>query len=129
MNVDSPSSGLGYQSGFGNEFSSEALCTIEIDGKTVMKPHVNRHLKDGLPHLTYSWHTGYSKVLDGIRNSIFILVAMVTGARKGELAAMHFSHVTTDHNGDYWLKITRWKTAASPKHGEEIGRASCRERV
>lgn len=97
----------------------EALCTIEIDGKTVMKPHVNRHLKDGLPHLTYSWHTGYSKVLDGIRNSIFILVAMVTGARKGELAAMHFSHVTTDHNGDYWLKITRWKTAASPKHGEE----------
>lgn len=97
----------------------EALCTIEIDGKKVMKPRVNRHPKDGLPHLTYSWHKGYSRVLDGIRNSIFILVALVTGARKGELAAMHFSHVTQDHNGDYWLKITRWKTAASPKHGEE----------
>lgn len=96
----------------------EALCTIEIDGKKVMKPQVHKHLKDDLPHLTYSWVTGYGKVLDGIRNSIFILVALVTGARKSELAAMHFSHVTQDHNGDYWLKITRWKTAASPKHGE-----------
>lgn len=97
----------------------EALCTIEVDGKKVMSPQVHKHLKDDLPHLTYSWVTGYGKVLDGIRNSIFILVALVTGARKSELAAMHFSHVTQDHKGDYWLKITRWKTAASPKHGEE----------
>lgn len=96
----------------------ESLCNIEVDGKTVMSPKVHEHYKDDLPHLTYSWVTGYGKVLDGIRNSIFILVALVTGARKGELAAMHFSHVTQDHNGDYWLKITRWKTAASPKHGE-----------
>ena len=97
----------------------EALCTIEIDGKTVMSPRVRPHKKDGLQHYSYSWVTEYGRVLDGIRNSIFILVALVTGARKGELAAMNFSHVSQEANGDYWLAITRWKTAASPKHGEE----------
>lgn len=97
----------------------EALCTIETDGKTVMSPRVRTHKKDGVQHYSYSWVTDYGRVLDGIRNSIFILVALVTGARKGELAAMHFSHVSQEANGDYWLAITRWKTAASPKHGEE----------
>ena len=97
----------------------EALSTIEVDGKRVMSPRMRQHYKDDLLHHSYSWVEGYGKVLDGIRNSIFILVALVTGARKGELAAMHFSHVTQEPNGDYWLKITRWKTAASPKNGEE----------
>jgi integrase len=97
----------------------EAMSTIEVEGKTVMSPRVREHYKDDLLYHSYSWVEGYGKVLDGIRNSIFILVALVTGARKGELAAMHFSHITQEANGDYWLKITRWKTAASPKHGEE----------
>lgn len=97
----------------------EALCTIVVDGKTVMSPRRRQHLKDGLQHHSYSWVEGYGKMLDGIRNSIFILVALVTGARKGELAAMHFSHLSQEANGDYWLAITRWKTATSPKHGEE----------
>lgn len=97
----------------------EELSTIIVDGKQVMSPQMRTHYKDDLLHHSYTWATGYGKVLDGIRNSIFILVALVTGARKGELAAMHFSHITQEANGDYWLKITRWKTAASPRHGEE----------
>lgn len=96
----------------------EALSTITVDGEMVMSPQLRKHYKDDLLHHSYTWTEGYGKILDGIRNSIFILVALVTGARKGELAAMHFSHLTQEPNGDYWLKITRWKTAASPKHGE-----------
>jgi hypothetical protein len=32
---------------------------------------------------------------------------------------MNFADLEQDGNGDYWLRITRWKTAASPTHGEE----------
>lgn len=97
----------------------EALSTIIVDGKMVMSPQLRKHYKEDLLHYSYTWATGYGKILEDIRNSIFILVALVTGARKGELAAMQFSHLIQESNGDYWLKITRWKTAASPKHGEE----------
>lgn len=97
----------------------EKLMTITVKGKEVMRPHFRNHAKEGLDYYSYTWIEAYADVLDGIRNGIFILLALVTGARKSELAVMNFADLEQDGNGDYWLKITRWKTAASPTHGEE----------
>ncbi|MCW2293109.1 hypothetical protein M2262_003159 [Pseudomonas sp. BIGb0408] len=97
----------------------DKLMTITIDGKEIMRPHVLRYTLKGDETYTHSWVGGYGRALNGIRNSIFMLVALVTGGRKSELATIHFDHITTDHKGDYWITITRYKTSASPTHGEE----------
>ncbi|MCK8654633.1 tyrosine-type recombinase/integrase [Pseudomonas umsongensis] len=97
----------------------EQLMTITVKEKTVMRPSIRKFAKEGVDHYSYTWIEGYAEVLDGIRNAIFILLALVTGARKSELAVMSFADFEIDGNGDYWLKITRWKTAASPTHGED----------
>ena len=97
----------------------EALMTITVDGKTVMRPQIREHFKYDALNYSYTWIEPYADVLDGIRNAIFIMVALITGARKSELAVMNFSDLTLDANGEYWLRIVRWKTAKSPTHGEE----------
>ncbi|KAB0490562.1 tyrosine-type recombinase/integrase [Pseudomonas vancouverensis] len=97
----------------------EQLMTITVKEKTVMRPSIRKFAKEGVDYYSYTWIEGYADVLDGIRNAIFILLALVTGARKSELAVMSFADFEIDGNGDYWLKITRWKTAASPTHGED----------
>lgn len=97
----------------------ERLMTITVDGKTVMRPQIREHVKYDVQNYSYTWIESYADVLDGIRNAIFILVALITGARKSELAVMNFSDLTQDDNGEYWLRIVRWKTASSPTHGEE----------
>jgi len=97
----------------------EELMTITVNGKTVMRPQIREHLKYDAQNYSYTWIEPYADVLEGIRNSIFIMVALITGARKSELAVMNFSDLTQDANGDYWLRIVRWKTAKSPTHGEE----------
>jgi len=97
----------------------ETLMTITVDGKTVMTPQIRSHVKDGIQQFSYTWFEGYTRVLEGIRNSIFVLTALITGARKSELAIMRFDDLTQDANGDYWMRIVRFKTAKNPKHGEE----------
>lgn len=97
----------------------ETLMTITVDEKTVMTPQIRNHVKDGIQQYSYTWFDGYTRALDGIRNAIFILTALITGARKSELAIMRFDDLTQDANGDYWMRIVRFKTAKNPKHGEE----------
>jgi len=97
----------------------EELMTIKVGDKTVMRPRFRQVVKEGWVHYSYTWVEEYAPVLDGIRNAVFILLALITGARKSELAVMNFADLTQEANGDYWMKITRWKTAASPTHGEE----------
>ncbi|WEK29594.1 MAG: tyrosine-type recombinase/integrase [Candidatus Pseudomonas phytovorans] len=97
----------------------ENKTTIIIDDKIVMQPNIREHLKGGKQNFGYTWVAPYSAALDKVRCAIFILVALVTGARKSELAIMKFSDLTTDTKGDYWLRIIRSKTAPSPTHGEE----------
>jgi len=101
------------------QIALEALMTITVDEKTVMRPQFRNHIKDGIQQYSYTWFEGYTRVLDGIRNAIFILTALITGARKSELAIMRFDDLTQDKNGDYWMRIVRFKTATNPKHGEE----------
>lgn len=97
----------------------ERLMTITVGDETVMTPRVRQVVKEGWEHYSYTWVEEYAPVLDGIRNAVFILLALITGARKAELAVMNFADLVQEANGDYWMKITRWKTAASPTHGEE----------
>ncbi|SDB28793.1 Integrase [Pseudomonas sp. NFACC23-1] len=96
----------------------EALMTITVDGKEVMRPRFREHFKYDALNYSYTWIEPYADVLDGIRNAMFIMIALITGARKSELAVMNFSDLTQDENGEYWLRIVRWKTAKSPTHGE-----------
>lgn len=96
----------------------ERLMTITVNDKSVMCPPVRKHIKDSRPYFSYSWANPYGVMLDNVRNSVFILVALVTGARKSELATLKFSDLIIDANGDYWLRITRWKTARNPTKGE-----------
>ncbi|HEJ2986060.1 TPA: tyrosine-type recombinase/integrase, partial [Pseudomonas aeruginosa] len=101
------------------QYELENLMTIEVNGKEVMQPQIRQHVKDGILNYSYTWIESYSKNLDNIKNAIFILVALITGARKSELAIMKFSDLTLDEAEEYWLRITRFKTAGSPTHGEE----------
>lgn len=97
----------------------EKRTSIEIDGKQVMVYKLRKSLKHNKPLFTYTWLTEYSRALDSVRNAIFIMVALITGARKSELSPIKFSDLRLDDNGEYWLKIHRFKTAHNPTFGEE----------
>ncbi|MBA6060165.1 tyrosine-type recombinase/integrase [Pseudomonas juntendi] len=97
----------------------ERLTNIEINGTLVMRTHPRKHIKDGKTAFSYSWILQYSLALDQIRNAVFILVALITGARKSELAPLKFSHLYQAANGEYWLKIRRFKTSDNPTIGDE----------
>ncbi|AOE86297.1 hypothetical protein THL1_3749 [Pseudomonas sp. TCU-HL1] len=95
----------------------ERAMTITIEGESVMTPAKNLRYHGDTPYFTYSWITAYAEALDRVRNAVFILMALVTGARKAELAVMHFDDLIIE-GGEYWLRITRWKTAKDPIKGE-----------
>lgn len=97
----------------------EALTDIEINGTLVMKTHAREYIKDGKPAFGYSWITQYSLALDHIRNAVFVLVALITGARRSELSTLKFSDLTQSANGEYWLRILRTKTSNNPTIGDE----------
>lgn len=100
---------------------------VVIDGKTIME--VNRTLsyvrrrkrKEVVWH--YTWRKNYATVLDHVRNSLFIMIALVSGARASELAPLSITDISNDkpdYSGDYWLRIVRWKTANDPNYNGEI---------
>lgn len=97
----------------------EAITNIEINGKVVIKTHAREYIKDGKPAFGYSWITQYSMALDHVRNAVFVLLALITGARRSELAPLRFSDLTQAANGEYWLKIVRTKTSKNPTIGDE----------
>jgi integrase len=97
----------------------EALTDIEINGTRVMKTHIREYIKDGKPAFSYSWIKQYGLALDQVRNAVFILLALTTGARRSELSALKFSDLIQAANGEYWLRILRTKTSANPTIGDE----------
>lgn len=84
---------------------------VKIDGKIVFQVSHALQPNNGIIKHRYNWITQYGVMLDKIRNSLFILIALITGGRASELAPMKFSDVTQDANGEYWIAITRLKTA------------------
>lgn len=85
--------------------------TVTVEGKKVFEPGYRPYMNGDIQMYRYGWVTAYGVPLDKIRNAIFILVALITGARASELAIMKFSDVTCDLDGDYWINVTRFKTA------------------
>ncbi|NAT60512.1 hypothetical protein CU666_21935 [Pseudomonas syringae pv. actinidifoliorum] len=99
--------------------AAEAALSITIDGRKVMKPSIKTRTYDGRTSYITSWRRSYNKAMDRVRNSIFILLALITGARKSELATLRDSDIFKDKVGDYWINITRWKTSKDPNyHGD-----------
>lgn len=112
----------------------EAIKT-SIDGIDIFRINKTELTKDRRPRVyptytkkatrytiySYTWLTNYGVALDKIRNAIFILMALLTGARISELNPMRFSDIWKAENGEYWVKIRRWKTSTDPNyHGDLV---------
>lgn len=69
---------------------------------------------------SYTWLTPFGQALDNIRNAIFILVALLTGARISELDTIRFSDVWLAENNEYWVRMRRWKTSSDPNYNGEL---------
>lgn len=102
----------------------EQALTVEIDGTTLMRPSIRRrkYLRaDKISferHTSYAWLYTYATCLDHVRNAIFILVALMTGLRVSELRTLTFDDLIEDSEGEFSLKVIRYKTAEDPNVGE-----------
>jgi integrase len=99
----------------------EQLFRIDVEGERLMDI-TRTESPRRRPKYLYTWKTSYALLLDHIRNAIFILVALLTGARSSELAPLQCQHLRnerSDHSGDYWIQITRWKTSSDPNYNGE----------
>lgn len=108
---------VNVQPGFEENFN------IVIKDQRVLNYSLNMRPVSGYPNKMshhYTWIQHYGLALDKVRNGIFILIALITGARKSELSKMLMSDVWKDESGEYWVRITRFKTADDPVYnGEE----------
>jgi len=67
----------------------------------------------------YNWINSYSAAIDNVRNAVYVLLALVTGLRVSEMQALRFEDVTKDGDGNYVLRVTRFKTSEDPNfHGD-----------
>lgn len=63
-----------------------------------------------------SWIYPLTIAVDRVRNGIFILVSLLVGLRKKELALIMFDDVIKDGAGEWHINITRFKTSADPNY-------------
>nr|WP_274603705.1 tyrosine-type recombinase/integrase [Pseudomonas lutea] len=73
--------------------------------------------------IRYIWKADWAQALDHVRNAVFIMIALITGARASELAPLSISDITNDRadgSGEYWIRIVRWKTAGDPNYNGEL---------
>lgn len=102
----------------------EKSFSVEVDGHIVMELNRTKlsNQKAG-QNWTYSWKTNWYTALDHVRNAIFIMIALISGARASELAPLSINDITNDNSegtGDFWLRIVRYKTANDPNYNGEI---------
>lgn len=102
----------------------EASFEVKIDGKIIMQTTRHSAATPLLPeYWRYMWKSDWAHALDHVRNAIFIMVALVTGARSSELGPLSITDISNDRpdgSGDYWIRIVRWKTAGDPIYNGEI---------
>lgn len=102
----------------GGEGDPELLDNLkaEVDGVEITKVNMKlRHSRKG-DIWSYSWYNSALQSLDSIRCAVYILVALVTGLRVGELRALKFEHVIRSDDGRFKLQVTRWKTSKDPNY-------------
>lgn len=97
---------------------------VKVDEKIIMQISCAKQLNTRRRETwRYTWKRSWGFALDHVRNAVFILIALVTGARASELAPLSIADITNDRpdgTGDYWIRIVRWKTAADPNYNGEI---------
>lgn len=97
----------------------EQAMGIEINGTTVLSYSMTDSFSGKIPAFSYRWLSDYATAIDKVRNAVFVFVALVTGMRRNELAALTFDDVTCDEIGRYWIDVTRFKTAHDPNYNGE----------
>ena len=101
------------------QYDLEIALDIEINNIVVLKYSMIETIHRGFLTYSYSWVAEFAQAIDKVRNAVFIFIALVTGMRKNELAALKFDDVICDEGGLYWIDITRFKTSYDPNyHGE-----------
>jgi len=100
----------------------ETNLNVDVDGKSLVKA---TRMDQGYEYATgekyiYSWLRSYSTSVDKVRNGVYILLALITGLRSSELTPLKFDDLIKQPDGDYDLRVTRYKTAEDPNvEGEE----------
>ncbi|WP_010212476.1 tyrosine-type recombinase/integrase, partial [Pseudomonas sp. R81] len=102
----------------------EARFEVKVDEKIIMQTTriLSSHPSRG-DSWRYTWRMNWGVALDHVRNAVFILIALVTGARASELAPLSITDIANDKpdgKGDYWIRIVRWKTAPDPNYNGEV---------
>lgn len=97
---------------------------VVVEGRTVMELNRTKtsHQRAG-NNWFYSWKTNWYNALDHVRNAVFIMIALISGARASELAPLSINDITNDNaegTGNFWLRIVRYKTANDPNYNGEI---------
>ncbi|MDO8271999.1 MAG: tyrosine-type recombinase/integrase [Gammaproteobacteria bacterium] len=101
----------------------EHAMDVVIDDLRIMDFKVNRNYSGG--QVDYRWKSFYAISLDHIRNSLFIMVAMLLGMRNRELCQLTLNDFYRDHSGNFWVDITRFKTAKDPNFQGKIESMPC----
>lgn len=100
----------------------EKVMTISINGKSILNYTMSEGLSKGFHTYRYYWLANYAKAVDQVRDAVFVFVALVTGMRRTELAALTFDDVILEADDRYWIDITRFKTSYDPNYNGETDR-------
>lgn len=102
----------------------ESNFEVKVEDKIVMQ--ATRHAASSpsrANYWRYTWKGDWALALDHVRNAVFILIALITGARASELAPLSITDISNDRpdgSGEYWIRIVRWKTADDPNYNGEV---------
>ncbi|WP_206478088.1 tyrosine-type recombinase/integrase [Halomonas sp. KRD171] len=101
----------------GFDSSFEQAMDVVVDDVRIMGCKATPRRHGGW--VEYRWKSIYAASLDHIRDSIFIMVAMLLGMRSRELCQLTLDDIYPDDSGNYWVDITRFKTTKDPNfHGK-----------
>lgn len=103
----------------GRQPEFEQAMGIEINGTVVLRYSMTDSFSGKIPTISYRWLSDYATAIDKVRNAVFVFVALVTGMRRNELAALTFDDVSCDEAGQYCIDVTRFKTAYDPNYNGE----------
>lgn len=99
----------------------EQQLSVSVGGQKLLSfSRVQRTVSGGVSkYFSYTWVDSYARVLDKVRNAIFVLVALITGMRARELISLTTDAIVPDGDGNYSINITRFKTSNDPDYQGE----------
>jgi integrase len=96
----------------------ENLYGHKIDGQEIIGfgRTTKTDRRDNRQSYSYSTWAKFAAATDKVRNGIFILVALITGLRRSELAKLKFGDFYKIENGECFVDISRFKTSNDPNY-------------